>query len=64
LSVRITLAASALTSSAAFSAVMVSGPHRAVIFPRVDGCGTRHPSGIRQNRDQDSESATSRHSVS
>jgi hypothetical protein len=64
LSVRITLAASALASNAVFSAAIVSGPHRLVILPRVDGCGTRVPSGIRQNRDQDSESATSRHSVS
>jgi len=43
---------------------MTSGPHRVVIFSRVDGCGTRVPSGIRQNLIQEIESATSRHSVS
>ena len=40
------------------------GPQRAVILPSVDGCGTVVPSGIRQNRDQQIESATSRHNVS
>ena len=61
---RTTFAAFALTSSAALSSAMVSGPHRAVILPKVEGCGTRVPSETRQNRDHDSESATSRHSVS
>jgi hypothetical protein len=30
----------------------------------VEGCGTRSPKGIRQNRVHEIESATSRHSVS
>ena len=61
---RTTLAPAALTSSASFSAAIVSDPHRVVILPRVEGCGTRVPSDTRANRDHDSESATSRHSVS
>jgi len=64
LSVRTTFAAPALASNAAFNFAIVSGPHRAVILPRVEGCGTRVPNDTRQNRDHDSESATSRHSVS
>jgi hypothetical protein len=64
LSSRTTFAAPALISNAWFSAAIVSGPHRVVIFSSVEGCGTRQPSGIRQNRDHDNESATSRHSVS
>jgi hypothetical protein len=54
----------ALISSAWFSASIASGPQRVVILPSVDGCGTLVPSGIRQNRDQEIESATSRHTVS
>jgi hypothetical protein len=41
-----------------------AGPQRVVIFISVVGCGTRAPSGIRQNRRQVNESATSAHSGS
>jgi hypothetical protein len=64
LSVRSSLAAAALTSSASFSPATASSPHRVVIFINVVGCGTRVPNGIRQNRCQEIESATSRHSDS
>ena len=43
---------------------MVPAPHRLLILPNVDGCGTRFPNGIRQNRIHVNESATSPHSVS
>ena len=64
LSVLTTLAATALANSAAFSCSITLAPQRAVSLPSVDGCGTRVPSGIRQNRDQQIESATSRHRLS
>ena len=43
---------------------MTPAPHRLVSFPNVDGCGTLVPNGIRQNRIQVNESATSPHSDS
>jgi len=52
LSVRSSLAAAALASSASLSPATASSPHRRVIFINV-GCGTRMPSGIRQNRFQE-----------
>ncbi len=64
LSVRTTLAACALASSVSFSASTVSSPQRVVIFINVVGCGTRPPCPTRQNRDHETESATSRHTVS
>jgi len=63
LSVRSSLPAAALTSSASFNAATASSPHRVVIFIRVVGCGTRMPNGIRQNRRHEIESATSRHNT-
>ena len=64
LSVRSSLAAAALASSASLSPATASSPHRLVIFINVVGCGTRVPNGIRQNRCQEIESATSRHNTS
>ena len=64
LSVRSSLAAAALVSSASLSPVTASCPHRVVIFINVVGCGTRVPNGIRQNRCQEIESDTSRHNDS
>jgi hypothetical protein len=64
LSVRNSLPAAALTSNASFNAATPSSPHRVLIFINVVGCGTRTPNGIRQNRCQEIESATSRHSTS
>jgi hypothetical protein len=54
----------ALASSASFSPATASSPQRVVIFINVVGCGTRVPKGIRQNRYQEIESETSRHSDS
>ena len=62
--VLMTLPAPALTSNASFNSSTAPGPQRAVSLPNVEGCGTRVPSGIRQNRVQEIESATSRHKVS
>jgi hypothetical protein len=56
-----TLASAALASSASFRPSMALVPHRVVIFINVVGCGTATPKGIRQNRCQLIESATSRH---
>jgi hypothetical protein len=59
-----TLASAAFASSVSFSALTASSPHRVVIFINVVGCGARPPNGIRQNRCQLIESATSRHNGS
>ena len=64
LSVRSSLAAAALASSASLSPATASSPQRVVIFINVVGCGTRVPNGIRQNRCQEIESDTSRHNDS
>jgi hypothetical protein len=64
LSTRSTLAAAARCNSARFSSSTTADPHRAVIFSRVEGCGTLVPNGIRPNRIQEIESPTSRHSDS
>ena len=61
---RSSLASAALASSASFKPVTASSPQRVVIFIKVVGCGTRVPNGIRQNRCQEIESDTSRHSDS
>jgi hypothetical protein len=57
-----TLASCAIASSASFNASTACWPQRVVIFINVVGCGTRPPSGIRQNRCHLIESVTSRHS--
>ena len=59
-----TFASAALAISASFSADTAASPQRVVIFINVVGCGTRPPSGIRQNRRHVIESATSRHNGS
>jgi hypothetical protein len=64
LSVRNSLPAAALATSAALSPATAASPQRLVIFINVVGCGTRTPNGIRQNRCQEIESATSRHNIS
>jgi len=61
---RNSFAAAALTSSASFNASTALSPHFVVIFISVVGCGTRVPSVMRQNRCQEIESVTSRHSDS
>jgi hypothetical protein len=58
------LAASALAKSASFSSSIAALPQRVVIFISVVGWGTLTPSGIRQKRCQEIESATSRQSGS
>jgi hypothetical protein len=63
-SVRSSLPVAALASSVSFSASTAVGPQRVVIFISVVGWGTRVPSGMRVNRCQLIESATSRHSDS
>lgn len=45
--------------SASLSASITSGPHRLVVFINVVGCGIFSPSGTRQNRRHDNESAAS-----
>ena len=64
LSRRTSLSSWALASSASFSPSIASDPQRDVIFINVVGCGTRDPSGTRQNRRHASESATSAHNGS
>jgi hypothetical protein len=59
-----TPASTAAASSPAFNSSINPGPQRVVIFINVDGCGTDSPIGIRQNRRQVNESATSTHKVS
>jgi len=59
-----TLAAAALASSVSFKPSTDPDPHRRVIFINVVGWGTGVPRGMRQNRCQVIESATSRHSDS
>ena len=62
--VRTTFACTALASRARFNPSTALGPHRVVSFISVVGCGTATWNGIRQNRRQVNESATSRHSAS
>jgi len=62
--VRNNFASTALASSASFSPSTAVLPHRVVSFINVVGCGTAPSNGIRQNRRQVNESATSRHSDS
>ena len=62
--VRSSFASAALASSASFSPSTAAEPQRVVSFINVVGCGTGPSSGIRQNRRQVIESATSRHSDS
>jgi hypothetical protein len=66
LCIRTSLASAACASSASLSCCTACGPQRVrvVIFINVVGCGTGRPSGIRQNRRQVNESATSAHSGS
>jgi len=59
-----TFAAAALASSVSFNPSTAAVPQRVVIFIKVVGCATVPPSGIRQNRCQEIESATSRHNGS
>src|ERR1700730_17350406 len=59
-----TFASTAFANSASFKLFTAASPHRVVIFINVVGCGTLPPRGIRQNRDQLIESATSRHNGS
>jgi hypothetical protein len=61
---RNSFASAALASSASFNPSTAALPHRVVNFINVVGCGTDPSSGIRQNRRQMIESATSRHNVS
>jgi hypothetical protein len=62
--VRNSFASAALASSTSLSPSTAADPHRVVSFINVVGCGTAPSSGIRQNRRQAIESATSRHSDS
>jgi hypothetical protein len=61
---RSSLPAASLASSAALSWPITSGPARPTSLLSVVGCGTGWSSGMRANRRQEIESATSRHSVS
>ena len=49
---------------ASLSPATAASPQRLVSFINVVGCGTRVPNGMRQNRCQEIESPTSRHSDS
>ena len=62
-SVESTLLSAAFFNTASFRASIAPGPQRDMIFFNVDGSGTAPPNGIRQNRDQLTESHTSRHST-
>ena len=62
--VRTTPESFALANSVSFNPVIAASPHREVIFSNVEGCGTRSPRGIRQNRRHASESITSAQSRS
>jgi hypothetical protein len=44
-----TLASTARANNASFNPFTAASPQRVVIFINVVGCGTRPPSGIRQN---------------
>ena len=61
---RSSLCPAAFAHSASFSPATASWPHRVVSFISVVGCGTLPSSGIRQNRRQEIESATSAHRLS
>ncbi len=62
--VRSTFAWTALASNASFNPSIAAVPQRVVSFIKVVGCGTFPSNGIRQNRRQVIESATSRHNDS
>ena len=62
--VRSSFACAALASSASLQPSTAAVPQRVVSFISVVGCGTRPSIGIRQNRRQVIESATSRQRVS
>jgi hypothetical protein len=64
LAVRSNFAPAAFAHSASFSPATASPPHRLVSFISVAGCGTLPSIGIRQNRRQEIESATSWHRLS
>ena len=57
--VRSTFASAAFANNASFNASTAAWPQRDVVFINVVGCGTDPPSGMRQNRCQLIESATS-----
>jgi hypothetical protein len=61
---RTSLFSCAVANSASFNSSMARGPQREVIFISVVGCGTRQPSGMRQNRRHAKLSATSVHNGS
>jgi hypothetical protein len=60
--VRSSFASAALANRASVHPSTAAVPQRVVNFISVVGCGTCPSSGIRQNRRQPIESATSRHS--
>jgi hypothetical protein len=62
--VRSSFACTALASSASLQPSTAALPQRVVSFINMVGCGTRPSIGIRQNRRQVIESATSRQRVS
>ena len=62
--VRSSLSSAAFAYSASFSPATAASPHRVVSFINVVGCGTFASSGIRQNRRQEIESATSARKLS
>jgi len=62
--VRSTFAWTALASNASFNPSIAAVPQRVVSFINVVGCGTLPSNGMRQNRRQVIESATSRHNDS
>jgi hypothetical protein len=62
--VRSSFASAALANKASFRPSTAALPQRVVSFISVVGCGTEPSSGIRQNRRQVIESATSRHRLS
>jgi len=59
-----TFFAAALASSAWLRAAIAVSPQRVVSFLIVEASGTRPPRGMRQKRDHDTQSVTSRHSAS
>jgi len=62
--VRSSFASAAFANRASLQPSTAAVPQRVVSFINVVGCGTCPSSGIRQNRRQVIESATSRHRVS
>ena len=62
--VRNNLDSAALAKSASLSPSTAADPQRVVSFINVVGCGTAPSSGMRQNRRQVIESATSLHNDS